>query len=291
MEDMTFRSVYYYESQEVAMKLSVTMISYEDQVRQGKMNVEEFIGIAAGLGIEGVDLLEYFWKDRDNEIKAVPLFLKKHQLTLSSFCIGNNFNRLGQEERRQQLDYVKQGLFTARELGASRLRIFGGAGPFPDGMARENVIRVVIDCIGEVIDLAEENDVTLVLENHGSIPVTSEDMLSIVKAIDSPYLKLNFDIGNFLDAGSEDPLVAARKLYPYVDHIHVKDLIRSENGKGSYEACITGQGMIPLDTILSFFEQMGYTGFVSLEYEAWDKCESISGVKQSITYLKRILQC
>ena len=45
------------------MKLSITMISYEDYARKGEMSVAQFIDRCAGLGVDAVDILEYFWRD------------------------------------------------------------------------------------------------------------------------------------------------------------------------------------------------------------------------------------
>ena len=146
---------------------------------------------------------------------------------------------------------------------------------------------IVIDCIGKVIDYAKENGIRLNLENHGGIPVTSDEILKVLQSINSPWLKVNFDIGNFLGTGKQDPMEAARDLQPYVDFVHAKDLVKKENGR--YKACITGEGIVPVRECLQYFSENGYNGYVSLEYEAWETIESKRGVKPSLDFLRKII--
>ena len=270
------------------MKLSNTMLSYDDYVKQGKMTVADFIDISAGCGLDAIDLLEYYWVDKEREVREIPGQLKEKGLGIGAFCIGNNFI-IESEARKLQIEYVREGIRTASKLGAERLRIFGGYRNNPEELKKDEELGIIIDCIGQVIDYAKENGIKLIIENHGGIPATSGDMLTILKSINSAWLKVNFDIGNFLGTGGQDPMEAAKDLYPYIDFIHAKDLIEIVDGDEEYRSCITGQGIVPVRECLEFFREKGYGGYVSLEYEAWATVESKKGVKQSLEYLKNIL--
>lgn len=268
------------------MKLAVTMISYEDYARPGKMTVAQFIDKCSELGVDAVDIVEYFWQSKEKEVQEVPGLLKEKGLDIGAFCIGNNFI-VPADERDKQIEYVKEGIRTAVKLGAPRLRIFGGSTNIPEGINPQDRIGIIVESIGKCIDYAKENNITFVLENHGGVPVTSCEMLEVLNAVNSPYLKVNFDIGNFLSSGGEDPLLAAEKLYPYIDHIHAKDLVKKGD---KYVSCITGEGIVPIKECLALFAEKGFDGYVSLEYEAWETCESMAGVPKSIEYLKKVLK-
>ena len=101
------------------MKLSNTMISFQDYASRGKMTVEEFINLCAGYSIDAVDILEYFWKDKSREVKEIPALLKNKGLDIGAFCVGNNFITVP-EERQKQIEYVKEGIDTAAALGCRR---------------------------------------------------------------------------------------------------------------------------------------------------------------------------
>ena len=56
------------------MKLSVTMMSYHDRVVADGLSVEAFIELSAGLGVDAVDILEYFWQDKEKRCSAFRAF-------------------------------------------------------------------------------------------------------------------------------------------------------------------------------------------------------------------------
>jgi sugar phosphate isomerase/epimerase len=270
------------------MKTAVTMYSFLDHIKSEKMSVSEFIAISSGYGADAVDLLEYYWQDKAKQVSEVPGLLKKYNIKIGAFCIGNNFI-VKREERQKQIDYVKEGIKTAARLGASRLRIFGGSHDIPEGIRKEDRIGIIVQGIGECIDSAEKNGVTLVMENHGGIPVTSGELLEILQAVNSPYLKVNFDIGNFIFYLDESPVKAAEVLYPYIGHVHVKDMVKTGNPEEKYRISVIGEGIVPVKECLDFLKQKGYKDYVSIEYEAWQTVDSMIGVKKSLEYLKNIL--
>ena len=53
------------------MKLSVSMWSVVTKVRTGEMDLAQFIDFVASQNIDGVEILDYFWKDRATELPAV----------------------------------------------------------------------------------------------------------------------------------------------------------------------------------------------------------------------------
>lgn len=268
------------------MKLSITMISFSDRISKEKMTVKQFIEICAGLGVDAVDLLAYFWQDREKEISEVPSLLKQNGLELGAYCVGNKFVLSCADELKKQYDYVMTGIDDAAKLGASRLRIFGGYLADVPGMGRQQRLDMVAEGIWKCLGHAKENGVTLVLENHGGLPGGSDEMKNVVEAVNSPYLKVLFDAANFIWYVDEDPVEAVRVLHPYIDHVHMKDIARSEGGEDKYEGCVVGKGIVPVGECMRALETSGYKGFVSLEYEAWARLESMQGVKESLDYLR-----
>jgi sugar phosphate isomerase/epimerase len=72
--------------------------------------------------------------------------------------------------------------------------------PLP-GYTDEDGFEWVIHCIEKCLPAAEKSGVILALENHWGLARTPEGLLRIVKALDSPWLQVLLDTGNFL----EDP--------------------------------------------------------------------------------------
>jgi sugar phosphate isomerase/epimerase len=106
-------------------------------------------------------------------------------------------------------------------LGTNILRIVGGShrtAHEPHGPALERLAQVIVE---QCIRPAEKAGVILAFENHWDY--TADEVLGLIKAVDSPYLQVTYDTGNALRVG-DDPVAAARKLAPYIVCTNLKDI-------------------------------------------------------------------
>jgi sugar phosphate isomerase/epimerase len=109
--------------------------------------------------------------------------------------------------------------------------------------------------------LAEEGGVTMVLENdNGGLYGNVDDrVLDIMQAVPSLALRLAFDSGNFVFAGS--PAGAAyKKLAPYIGYVHIKDANKQK--EMFVEA---GEGDGELRELIRSLSQASFSGFLSIE--------------------------
>jgi hydroxypyruvate isomerase len=272
------------------MKTAVTMVSVGGMFAEGKIDVAGFIGFCAELGVDGADLAEYYWKNRETEMRDAVSLLQDNNLVLSAYAIGNAFTITDPLKLQKQLDYVKNAIDTARALGADKLRVFGGS-PIP-GFTRDESLNKVIEGLGQCLPHAEEAGVILALENHGDMPGRSDELLKAVKHFNSPNLRINIDIANFRGYSMEvpeNPAQAVRKLLPYTVHAHVKDFAFFPGGARRMFGCILGEGVVALEDCLREMKNGGYAGFLSLEFEGGRHYDEKEGVKKSIVNLKNII--
>lgn len=272
------------------MKTAVTMVSVSKMFGEGKIDLEGFIRLCGGMGVDGVDLLEYYWKDKEKEIPRVAGMLKEHDLELASFAIGNNFTLQDEQKLRGQVDYVKAGIDTARRLGADKLRVFGGN--LIPGMTRDESLGAVIEGFERCVPYAEKAGVVLALENHGGMPGKSDELIRVIKHFNSPCLRVNIDLANFygyMAEVPENPISAARKLMPFIVHAHVKDFARFPDGGKMLYGCILGDGIVPVEDSVRQLHLGGYRGFLSLEFEGEKHYDEEYGIRMSIANLKDII--
>jgi sugar phosphate isomerase/epimerase len=97
------------------------------------------------------------------------------------------------------------------------------------------------------------------LENHGGITSKAERVVQIVKEVNSPWVGINLDTGNF----ESDTYRQIEACVPYAVNVQFKTEIR-ENGK-----------KLPSDwnRILAMLAKGGYKGYLALEYEADEASE------------------
>jgi len=100
--------------------------------------------------------------------------------------------------------------------------------------------------------------IILGLENHGGITERADTVIKIVKAVDSPWVGINLDTGNF----SKNAYKQIEMCLPYAVNSQFKTNIRAgEDGK---------QSRADWDRIVKMFAASGYKGYFALEYEEQD---------------------
>jgi sugar phosphate isomerase/epimerase len=277
------------------MKTSITMYSFHRAARKGTMTVEQFIETAGRLDVEAVDLLAYFWKDEAAEVPQVAGWLKKADLALAAYAVGNSFTRGDEAEWAKNVAVVKKGIEMAARLGAPALRVFGGS--LPEGMSIDQAMDRAVRGLKECLPLAERKNVVMAVENHGGLPGTSAELRRLIQALNSPFVRACVDIGNFISVG-EDAGPAVEATADLAAHVHIKDLKQfpAEStqghpaGRAPYrtEGCTVGEGVVPLVRCLKAFKKVGYTGYLSLEYEGTNEDE-MAGVEASLTAIRAAL--
>ena len=186
------------------------------------------------------------------------LRLKRHAhlrgVAISGTAVGNNFTLPVGDQRAEQIAMVKRWIHHAAVLGAPHIRVF--AGSQPAGMSKAEARDLCLSALAECCAVAATRGVFLGLENHGGIVAEPEDLLGIVRAVDSPWLGINLDTGNFQTA---DPYADLAKCLPYAVNVQLK-----------VEMHPRGQARAGADLarLVKILRDGRYQGFVALEYEA-----------------------
>ncbi|MER7916207.1 MULTISPECIES: sugar phosphate isomerase/epimerase family protein [unclassified Streptomyces] len=112
-------------------------------------------------------------------------------------------------------------------------------------------------------DRAARAGLVLVHENcAGWAGDRADRALRLLRAVDSPALRLLFDTGNGVPYGYDAPAML-RDLAPYVEHVHIKDAVRLPDGSTAYT--LPGEGAAGVAECLRILAAHGYRGGLSLE--------------------------
>ena len=131
--------------------------------------------------------------------------------------------------------------------------------PLP-GYSDEDAFPWVIESIEKCLPTAEKCGVVLGLENHWGLARTPAGLLRIVDAVNSPWLGVTLDTGNFL----EDPYDKLAAIAPQATHVHAKTYF----GGGVWYTLD-----LDYDRIAAILRKANYRGFISLEYEGKEDAE------------------
>ena len=145
--------------------------------------------------------------------------------------------------------------------------------PLP-GYTDEDAYPWVIESIEKCLPAAEKFGVLLALENHWGLGLTPEGLLRIVKAVDSPWLKILMDTGNFFD----DPYRQLEMLAPKTVFVQAKTYF----GGGTWYT-------LDLDyrRIAAILRRHGYQGYISLEFEGQEDFRT--AIPKSLALLRQVL--
>lgn len=199
------------------------------------------------------------------------------------------FGAIGTEPRRLARD-----LRIAAHLGSAVLRTFVGCNRYDRRSDLKAEIRRAVAGLKAVRSLATDLGVRLAVENHGDLK--TDELLEVVRRVDSPAVGVCLDVGNPLLTG-EDPLAATRKLAPYAVTTHFKDYTFQPTNYGAKIAGVAlGQGVIDLPAVLRILRKAARLDRIVLEIpvEAQGAERTALGheercVQQSVAYARRVL--
>jgi sugar phosphate isomerase/epimerase len=190
-------------------------------------SIESCIERAAAMGFDGVEILHVQMTSDDNTyLQNLKRQALHAGLNLFGFSTHQGFLNPDENYRNENIEKTINQIEVAYRLGIPTMRIntgrWGtsknfdtlmankGIEPAIEGYSDEDGFAWVIDSIGQCLDKAAECGVVLGLENHWGLGRTAHGVKRIVEAINSPWLRVTLDMGNFL----ENPYDQLKQLAP-----------------------------------------------------------------------------
>lgn len=252
------------------------------------------IDVASEFGFDGVEILLYQLTQTELISNTALQNIKRHAflagLPLCGMSSHQGFVNPDAEVRRRNVDLTNGQIELCYRLGIPTMRIntgrWGtsesfdvlmanrGIEPPIAGYTDEDAFPWVIDSLGQCARTAEKCGVVLGLENHWGLGLTPEGVLRIVDAVNSPWLRVTMDTGNFL----EDPYAKLEQLLPHTVFVQAKTYY----GGGEWYT-------LELDyaRIGKMLRGADYRGWVSLEFEG--KADYREAIPKSLALLRTAL--
>jgi sugar phosphate isomerase/epimerase len=230
--------------------------SYNKDIRQGKMTLEDVIVKAVEQHIVSVDVTVYYLKSTDPQyLHSLRLLAYKHGVAFSGAACGSSMVQATAEKRADVLNQVKQWVDVAEQLGASHLRVF--AGKLPEGVTMQESVGWVVDSMKAACDYSGSKGIVLGLEDHEGVTQTSDVCIEIMQRVNHPYASINLDITNFIPGPTKDAYAQIAACLPYSSgNIHIRDHFYGVD-----------HAPVDMERVWKLFAQAGYQGYVSAEYE------------------------
>ncbi|MGD0520139.1 MAG: sugar phosphate isomerase/epimerase family protein [Terracidiphilus sp.] len=240
--------------------------SYDKELRNGPMTMEEFIFKAVELKLAGVDMTVYYLKSTDPEyLNSLRHLAYKHCLAFSGAACGVSMVQADAAKRAESINLIKKWVDVTDQLGASHLRIF--AGELPQGASLKDAVDWVVESMKAACDYSGKKGITLGVEDHEGVTQNADLCVELMQRVNSPYAGINLDITNFIATPAQDAYAQIAACIPYATNIHIRDHFYDHTP-------------VDMDRVWKIFAQAGHQGFVSAEYEAAfpDSLPSATGV-------------
>jgi L-ribulose-5-phosphate 3-epimerase len=254
-----------------------------------KPEIATCIDRAAAMGFDGVEILHQQMTSEDNGyLQDLKRRAFTQGLDLMGFSTHQGFVSPDKAVRQKNIEHTLRCIELAWRLGIPTLRVNTGRWntikSFDDLMANRGIepnlegfsddegFKWVIDSLQQCIPDAQQCGVTMGLENHWGLGRSADGVLRIVEAINSPWLKVTLDTGNFLEHMYEQ----MRKLAPHTVLVQAKTYF----GGGEWYSL-----EIDYPTVNRILRDADFRGYISLEFEGKEDAET--GVPKSLELLRK----
>ena len=259
--------------------------------------IEYCIDKASEFGFDGIELLLIQMEsEKNNYLQRLKKRAFDSGLDIMGLSTHQSFVSPDASKRKENIELTKHQIEVAYSLGIPTIRIntgrWGTTKPIGDksefdvlmdnkgvesiidGYTEEEGFKWVIDSIEQCIPTAEKCGVVLGLENHWGLGLTSKGVMKIVNAIDSPWLSVTLDTGNFFDNREEQ----LAELAPHTC------LIQAKTYYGGAKWPAFDQINIDYKSIGELMRKNNYKGYISLEFEGNE--DANSAIPKSLELLR-----
>lgn len=269
-------------------RIGVSSYSFWGFQRDDLRDIPTCLDHAARFGFDGFEILQRQLVATDNgALQKIKRHAFLNGLDLMGFSTHQGFLSPDAGKRDENIKLTIACIEQAYALGIPTMRVnsgtWGTSKDFDELMARrgvepplegyteEDAYGWVIAAYEKIVPVAEKCGVTLGLENHWGLGVTPAGIKRVVNAVDSPWLRVTLDTGNFL----EDPYARLAELAGDTVLMQAKTYF----GGGVWYT-------LDLDypRIAGIMRKAGFKGYVSLEFEG--KEDPLTAIPKSLAMLR-----
>ena len=220
----------------------------------GGMSLFDMLEECARLEFDAVDPTGYFFPGYPNrpERKFINDFKRRAfqlGLGISGTGIRNDFATADKTKRNADVALAKQWIEVAAEMGAPVVRVFAGVQP-KEHTWDETAVWMA-EALAECADYGKQFGVIVGVQNHGDMLKSADEVIKILKMVDSDWLGTIVDTGFFM---TPDPYADIARVIPYAVNWQVKELLSDRKG-----------GKIDMSKLVSIIRESNYRGYVPIE--------------------------
>lgn len=220
---------------------------------------------------------------------------KSRGLTISALCgdLGQGF--ANPEKNPELIERSKRILDLAKDLETDVVTTHIGVVPADTDC---DTFRIMQDACGQLAAYADSLQAHFAIETG---PELSAVLKTFLDTLHSTGVAVNLDPANLVMVAGDDPVKAVHNLKEYIVHTHAKDgrMLRRVNPEAIYNGTLDfaeapfielplGQGDVDFPAYLSALNDIGYTGYLTIEREVGDDPEG--DIRLAVNFLQSLIR-
>ena len=256
-----------------------------DSLLQGEIDPFDFPKVAAGYGIECIELVNTFYFSKANDMEYWTKF--KANCEDAGVTVGlimcDALGDLGDsdpEDRMTAVDKHKPWVDVAAFLGAKSIRV-NAAG---EGTAEE-VAANAVDGLSKLGEYGASKGINVVVENHGGISSNGKWLSGVMTKVGMDNVGTLPDFGNFCVQYGEDSCAEE-----YDRYLGMEEIMPFAKGVSAKSNVFDAEGNeVNMDylRIMKIVKASGFKGYVGIEYEGAELSED-EGIKATKALLEKV---
>jgi sugar phosphate isomerase/epimerase len=220
-----------------------------------EMTLFDALDFCGQQGFDGLDATGYYFPGypkvpADSYLYDFKRRAHKLGLVITGTGVRNNFAQADKDKRASDVQLVKDWIEVAAKIGAPVIRVF--AGVETAGSAREEVAAGMAAHLKECVEHGRRHGIVVGLQNHNDFLRTADQLIDMVRRVDSEWFGVIVDTGNFLTG---DPYEEMARVMPHAVNFQVKESPYGPNSPVRMD----------LKKLVQIIRAGGYRGYLPIE--------------------------
>jgi len=261
------------------------MVESPDDLLKGDIDPIDFPKVAAGYGINCIELVNVFYYSKAKDMAYWEQFKKNCEeagVTVGLIMCDalGDLGHSDPEVRMAAVDNHKPWVDIAAFLGAKTVRVNASG----EGSAEE-VAANAVDGLSKLGEYGATKGINVVVENHGGLSSDAKWVTGVMEKVGMDNVGMLPDFGNFcVEMGPEgcvneyDKYLGMEELMPYAKGVSAKSHVFDAEGNETNSDFLR---------IMKIVKASGFKGYVGIEYEGPELSED-EGIKATKALLEKV---
>lgn len=283
-------------AQSLFFKISLAEWSFHQALFAGKMTNLDFPAKASEFGINAVEYVNQFFKDKAKD-KTYLADLKKrcddngvHSVLI--MCDGEG--EMGDQNAKKRLQAVEnhyKWIEAAEYLGCHAIRVNAAGEGKP-----EDVSKAVAESLSKLSEFGKAHNINVIVENHGGVSSNGKWLANVMKTVNMSNCGTLPDFGNFClnrtkpESNTPEGWAKTKCLEEYDRYEGVTELMPFAKGVSAKTYDFDANGnCVETDyaKMLKIVKDAGYTGHIGIEFEG-SKLSEEEGIRKTKELLLKV---